>query len=78
MLKAMKRRHKVTILFASETGRSETFANSLKELFLYAFDPRVICMDEYNLEELPKEECLMVVASTFGNGDAPDNGKVCH
>uniref|UniRef100_A0A8D0C3I7 Nitric oxide synthase n=1 Tax=Salvator merianae TaxID=96440 RepID=A0A8D0C3I7_SALMN len=33
------------------------------------------CMDDYNIEELEKEALLLVVTSTFGNGDSPSNGK---
>lgn len=33
-------------------------------------------MDEYNICDLEKETLLLVVTSTFGNGDSPANGKV--
>jgi len=33
-------------------------------------------MDEYNISDLEKETLLLVVTSTFGNGDSPNNGKV--
>ena len=33
-------------------------------------------MDDYNVENLQREKLLMIVTSTFGNGDAPTNGKV--
>lgn len=33
-------------------------------------------MDEYNITDLEKETLLLVVTSTFGNGDSPNNGKV--
>ena len=38
---AMAKRQKVTILYATETGKSEHYANLLKELFSLAFNPRV-------------------------------------
>jgi hypothetical protein len=41
MGKAMAKRQKVTVLYATETGKSEHYANLLKELFSYAFNPRV-------------------------------------
>ena len=41
MGQAMAKRQKVTILYATETGKSEHYANLLKELFSYAFNPRV-------------------------------------
>lgn len=33
-------------------------------------------MDDYNISDLEKETLLLVVTSTFGNGDSPNNGKV--
>ena len=33
-------------------------------------------MDEYDVENLANEECVYLVASTFGNGDPPRNGEV--
>lgn len=41
---------------------------------LYSF--QILCMDEYNICDLEKETLLLVVTSTFGNGDSPGNGKV--
>lgn len=40
----------------------------------YSF--QILCMDEYNICDLEKETLLLVVTSTFGNGDSPGNGKV--
>ncbi|XP_015277399.1 PREDICTED: nitric oxide synthase, inducible [Gekko japonicus] len=75
MRRAAAARIKVTILYATETGRSETLAHHLGDLFSCAFSPKVICMDSYNLSDLEKETLLLVVTSTFGNGDSPSNGK---
>lgn len=36
---------------------------------------KVICMEEYDINQLSKENFLVVVASTYGNGDAPGNGE---
>ncbi|KAM9596861.1 nitric oxide synthase, inducible [Trichechus inunguis] len=75
MRKAMASRVRVTILFATETGKSETLAQDLGALFSCAFNPKVFCMDEYRLSDLEKERLLLVVTSTFGNGDSPGNGE---
>lgn len=37
---------------------------------------QVLCMDEYRLRHLEDEQLLLVVTSTFGNGDSPGNGEV--
>ncbi|XP_060115369.1 nitric oxide synthase, inducible [Heteronotia binoei] len=75
MWRATVARMQVTILYATETGRSERLAHHLGALFSCAFRPQVICMDSYNLSDLEKETLLLVVTSTFGNGDSPSNGK---
>lgn len=33
-------------------------------------------MENYNFADLPKEQLVLFVASTFGNGHPPENGKV--
>ncbi|NXL89390.1 NOS2 protein, partial [Alectura lathami] len=75
MRKTMATRSKVTVVYATETGKSETLANHLSSLFSCAFNTKVLCMDEYNISDLEKETLLLVVTSTFGNGDSPNNGK---
>ncbi|XP_059764935.1 nitric oxide synthase, inducible isoform X1 [Balaenoptera ricei] len=75
MHERMASRVRATILFATETGRSETLAQDLGALFSCAFNPKVLCMDEYKLSHLEEEELLLVVTSTFGNGDSPGNGE---
>ncbi|XP_053322027.1 nitric oxide synthase, endothelial [Spea bombifrons] len=75
MGQAMARRVKATILYATETGRSETYAQKLCKIFRFAFDPRVVCMDQYDTVDLEHETLVLVVTSTFGNGDPPENGE---
>lgn len=42
MIKVMAKRVKCTILYATETGRSERFAKNLCKIFQHAFNARVI------------------------------------
>ncbi|XP_073472780.1 nitric oxide synthase, inducible [Aquarana catesbeiana] len=73
--KSMAARIKATILYATETGKSETLARKLHTLFSFAFKSKVICMHDYNISNLDKETLLLIVTSTFGNGDCPGNGE---
>jgi len=73
--KALQRRIKASILYASETGKSEKFARTLAELFNHAFNAQVMCMADYDVISLEHEALVMIVTSTFGNGDPPENGE---
>uniref|UniRef100_A0A8D2LUB9 Nitric oxide synthase n=1 Tax=Varanus komodoensis TaxID=61221 RepID=A0A8D2LUB9_VARKO len=75
MRRAAATRIKVTILYATETGKSETLAGHLGDVFNCAFNTKITCMDNYDPGDLEKETLLLVVTSTFGNGDSPSNGK---
>ncbi|XP_017347206.1 nitric oxide synthase, inducible [Ictalurus punctatus] len=75
MQSALKKRVPCTILYATETGKSQTFAIKLKSMLSCAFNPRLLCMEDYNCQDLKKERLMMVVTSTFGNGDPPGNGE---
>ena len=55
------------------TGKSKAFAHLLNEVFLHGFDSKVICMEDYRVTDIENEQCVLVVASTFGNGEPPDN-----
>lgn len=72
----MAKREKATVLYATETGKSENFAKILGNLLSGAFDVKVLCMADYEFSKLHQENLLMVVTSTFGNGEAPMNGEV--
>nr|XP_020655911.1 nitric oxide synthase, endothelial isoform X1 [Pogona vitticeps] len=71
----MARRVKATILYASETGKSQAYAMNLQQLFKCTFAPQVLCMSDYDVVSLEHETLVLVVTSTFGNGDPPENGE---
>ncbi|XP_028851510.1 nitric oxide synthase 1 [Denticeps clupeoides] len=75
MGQAMAKRVKATILFATETGKSQEYAKTLCEIFKHAFDAKVMSMEEYDMVDLEHEALVLVVTSTFGNGDPPENGE---
>lgn len=74
--RALSRRIKATVLYATETGKSESYAKKLGEIFGHAFNAQVYCMSDYDISNIEHEALLLVVTSTFGNGDPPENGEV--
>ncbi|XP_049776657.1 nitric oxide synthase, salivary gland [Schistocerca cancellata] len=74
--RALSRRIKATVLYATETGKSEMYAKKLGEIFGHAFNAQVYCMADYDMSSIEHEALLLVVTSTFGNGDPPENGEM--
>jgi sulfite reductase (NADPH) flavoprotein alpha-component len=64
--------NKITIVYGTETGNSKRlatdFASKAKQKHIHA---KVIGMDQYRLTDLPKEEYLLAVISTHGEGEPP-------
>ncbi len=64
----------VTILVGSQTGTAEGLAKKLaKEAQSRGCAPQVIGMDQYAKGDLGKCERLLIITSTYGDGDPPDN-----
>ncbi|MFF7137047.1 molybdopterin-dependent oxidoreductase [Streptomyces sp. NPDC008196] len=68
-------RREVVILWASQTGTAEEFAAATAErLTTVGHRTSLVGMDQADLGELPPGADLLLITSTFGDGDAPDNG----
>ncbi|MEP0857881.1 nitric oxide synthase oxygenase [Trichocoleus sp. DQ-U1] len=65
---------RILILYASETGTAEGFARKAARQ-LQRYKAKVMALDEYNADTLAYEKLLLIVTSTFGNGEIPGNGK---
>ena len=63
MSKALAKRQKAVILYATETGKSERYAKMLGELFSYAFDPKVRCTGTAAILDAPSWIFLEVLIS---------------
>lgn len=68
-------RREVVILWASQTGNAEEFAAATAErLSTVGHSTSLVGMDQADLGQLPPAADLLLITSTFGDGDAPDNG----
>jgi sulfite reductase (NADPH) flavoprotein alpha-component len=66
----------VTLLWASQTGNSEALAERLKgELEAAGIRVQASCMADYPAGELGKAGKIILIASTYGDGEPPDNGR---
>lgn len=67
-------KERVLVLYASQSGNSETLAEDFGgQLTSAGFEAPVLAMDEFAAEDLTKEKTLLIVSSTWGEGDPPDN-----
>ncbi|MFC8228401.1 molybdopterin-dependent oxidoreductase [Streptomyces sp. NPDC057287] len=65
----------VVVLWASQTGNAEEVATAAaRRLTDEGRAATLLGMDDSPLESIPRTADLLVVTSTFGDGDAPDNG----
>lgn len=72
-------REKVTILWGSQTGNSEILAKKTGKVLTRAgFSPEVVDMAAYPLGKLPKEQIVLIITSTYGDGEPPDNAMDLH
>jgi sulfite reductase (NADPH) flavoprotein alpha-component len=68
-------RPKVVLLWASQTGNVESLVERYAtQLMESGFEIRTACMADYSLANLEKAQYVLLMTSTFGDGDAPDNG----
>jgi len=66
----------LTILFGSQTGNAEALAKRVaKEAGRRAFAPIVYDVAQYPFANLKTEKNLLLITSTYGDGDPPDNAK---
>lgn len=64
----------VTILWGSQTGNTEGLAkDAAKALKSKGFAPSVVDMGEFDKATLKDEDLLLIMTSTYGDGEAPDN-----
>ncbi|UVM20682.1 bifunctional nitrate reductase/sulfite reductase flavoprotein subunit alpha [Pseudomonas wadenswilerensis] len=63
------------LLWASQTGNGQALAEQCAErLRKVGLPVQLSCMEDVALERLDSPASLLLIASTFGDGDAPDSG----
>jgi sulfite reductase (NADPH) flavoprotein alpha-component len=66
----------LAILFGSQTGNSEKLAKRIaKEAGRHGFAPTIHDLARYPTAQLVSESRALIVTSTYGDGDPPDNAK---
>ncbi|MFP3345295.1 flavodoxin domain-containing protein, partial [Halomonas sp. SIMBA_159] len=70
---------KLTIIYASQTGNAKGVAQALKEEAVAAgIQADVFASGDYKGKNLTKETHVIIVASTHGEGEAPDDAMELH
>lgn len=66
----------LTILFASQTGTAERLAKKAAKLAgKRGFAPTLLDIAQASIEKLAQEKAVLLLASTYGEGEAPDSAK---
>ena len=69
----------LTILYGSQTGTAEGLAKkAAKEAGKRGFAATALDMAQTDLAKLAAEETILVIVSTYGDGEPPDNAKALH
>ena len=66
----------ITLLWASQTGNAEALAERfVATLRASGMEVRPASMADYATDQLAQARVLLLISSTYGDGDAPDNGQ---
>ena len=66
----------VTLLYGSQTGTAEGVARESADLLTQAgFHATAWDLDEYEVSSLPSEANVLMICSTYGDGEMPDNAQ---
>ena len=69
----------VTILFGSQTGTSETLSKkAAKQLKASNCEPTIVDMGDCSVDDLKSLQNLLIITSTYGEGEPPDNAQSLH
>lgn len=64
----------LTVLYGSQSGNAEALSKDLRKFSkTQGFEPRVAALDDIQLSDLAAMSHVLIIASTFGEGDPTDN-----
>ncbi len=67
----------IGIFVATMTGTAELCAEEVSDTLEKAgFSPETVLMDNLGVEALDPFDVIVIISSTYGHGDIPDNGQV--
>jgi sulfite reductase (NADPH) flavoprotein alpha-component len=76
VVRIARARPKVVLLWASQTGNVESLIEQYAtRLMESGFEIKTSCMADYAPASLEKAQYALLMTSTFGDGDPPDNGQ---
>ena len=71
---AVAAKPKVSVLFGSQSGNAESIAKRLvKEAKKQGYEATIAALEKASPAALAQEKCALIVTSTWGEGDPPDN-----
>ena len=69
----------VNVLFGSESGNAEALARRVaKAAQQRGFESKAISLEKVMAQDLARERFVLIITSTFGDGDPPENAKRFH
>ena len=68
----------LNILYGSQTGNAEALAKQTAKALKPAVEAKVVDMEAYSSDALKDESHLLIITSTYGEGDPPDNAEALH
>src|SRR5690349_19583882 len=70
---------RVNVFFGSESGNAEALAKRVaKAAQKHGYESKAIGLDKIAPKDLSKEAYALIITSTFGEGDPPENAKAFH
>lgn len=66
---------KIITLFGTETGNAEMVADDIVEALASDFEACTHDMADFNIRDVHKEDVLLLVCSTYGDGELPNSAQ---